>query len=315
VAVNPSNGRIYVANSISNTVLVMGSSYEQSYMSLSIQSGRSRLGENIVLTGTMKPPQTARIELNVTRPNGSATIIQVATNSTGGFSHQVALDQKGTWRMQASWKGGRRIMPCRSNILVFEVSAYSLRVNLQDAGFWVKLNSERREGPSVVFEASAGEHTLEAVPQIVEDGARWIFTRWSDNSVLNPRIIRITDDAEFTAIYSIEYLVQVSSGLGTVSGEGWYPANSSVTVSVSPTSVSKDFFTSYVFENWRANGTVVSDSSTYSFTVTCPVSLEAGWRTELNLTTIISIIGGILIIVTIIILLLQCKPKLPPPSA
>lgn len=62
----------------------------------------------------------------------------------------------------------------------------------------------------------------------------------------------------------------VPSGAGTVTGAGSYPLGSQVTVTATAA-------TGYQFDGWRKNGTYVSTSASYSFTLDSNTSLQAAF--------------------------------------
>lgn len=81
---------------------------------------------------------------------------------------------------------------------------------------------------------------------------------------------------------------------GNTSGDGSYEEDSQVTVNATPTS-------GWEFDNWRENGSVVSDSSGYTFTINnnrnlvanfSPIGCEPGWNivTYTNSTTAFGIV-------------------------
>jgi parallel beta-helix repeat protein len=87
--------------------------------------------------------------------------------------------------------------------------------------------------------------------------------------------------SRYTPLYGKSCLVELFSEMGKVSGAGQYEAGSTVVVQISPAVVPKDLFTDYVFRGWIAeNGTIVSKSPTYSFTVMEPLSLTASWEVQ-----------------------------------
>jgi len=110
------------------------------------------------------------------------------------------------------------------------------------------------------------------------------------------------------------YRVEATSEHGTVSGQGIFRSGWTATVAVTPTTISQDFFTNYVFEGWTVDQTVVSTSASYSFTVTAPVSLVAKWKTELNMVNIGLVGGGaiLLIVVVAFVVLRKPAPSSPP---
>lgn len=96
-------------------------------------------------------------------------------------------------------------------------------------------------------------------------------------------IMEANEPITLTAICDTDYLVSA------ISPSGW----SSGSLSVEHTQIGKDLLSNYIFEGWEANGTIVSASPTYSFTVEGPASLTAGWKTEPNVAMIGAIVGAI----------------------
>ena len=96
----------------------------------------------------------------------------------------------------------------------------------------------------------------------VYDG--YSFNQWSDGNTQNPRVISITQDATYTASFSVnQYAIQtVSDPLagGTTSGGGLYAYNQSVTLLATPAS-------GYAFLRWVKDGVQVSTNPSYTFNV------------------------------------------------
>ena len=99
----------------------------------------------------------------------------------------------------------------------------------------------------------------------------YTFVNWTKNgehvSTNATYTFNVTESATYVAHFqaqSQQYTITVSANPtngGTVSGGGTYAAGQSCTVSATAN-------TGYVFINWRENGTVVSTSANYTFTVT-----------------------------------------------
>jgi len=127
--------------------------------------------------------------------------------------------------------------------------------------------------------------------------------------------IYAASSASTTLTVTVRYRVEVFSEKGVAKGSGWYKPGATATVSITPTTIEKDFFTSYVFEGWLVEGKIVSTSPTYSFTVDKPVTLVAGWRTEMNLVNI-SMIAGVIVLMIVVSVILATRRRrapLPPP--
>ena len=106
----------------------------------------------------------------------------------------------------------------------------------------------------------------------------YTFTNWTENgtevSANKSYTFTITGNRTLVANFSqIQYVVTTSnnpSGGGTTSGSGAYSIGSSVTLTAVPN-------TGYTFTNWTENGTVVSTSSSYTFTITGYRALTANY--------------------------------------
>ena len=81
--------------------------------------------------------------------------------------------------------------------------------------------------------------------------------------------------AKFVAQYTVTASVS-PSGSGTVTGTGTYDTGTSVTVIATPA-------TDYSFVNWTSNGTVVSTSASYTFTLSSETALIANFKKNSNI--------------------------------
>jgi len=75
-------------------------------------------------------------------------------------------------------------------------------------------------------------------PQYPQDGTQYVFTGWQDGGATNPRTITVpaqaaTYTANFNTLYFLTTVANPTQG-GTVSGSGWYAANSTATVTATP---------------------------------------------------------------------------------
>ena len=113
----------------------------------------------------------------------------------------------------------------------------------------------------------------------------YTFTRWTENDSLVSTeasyTFEVSCDRSLTAVFTsngggsepIRYYVRVSADPmegGMVLGGGSYEEGQSCTVKASPNAL-------YTFSNWTENGHIVSDSATYTFTVTCNRNLVANF--------------------------------------
>ena len=106
--------------------------------------------------------------------------------------------------------------------------------------------------------------TISAIPN-----PGYAFLRWNDGSTANPRVVCLNHDTSFTAYFreDRDFFVQLASNnddWGTVTGQGYYSANSTATIKATPNS-------GYIFDRW-SDGNLLS---TRSITVTQDTTLTA----------------------------------------
>ncbi|RLE64189.1 MAG: hypothetical protein DRJ38_05970 [Thermoprotei archaeon] len=127
--------------------------------------------------------------------------------------------------------------------------------------------------------------TVSINPTVVDhgNGTRHVFEGWVKNGEListDPSYsFEVTEDVHLKARWKTEYLVEVYSEYGTVSGGGWYEKGAKATISVSPTEVEAEEKT-LVFKGWYLEGQLASKEASYSFTVDSPKSFTAEWTTK-----------------------------------
>lgn len=143
---------------------------------------------------------------------------------------------------------------------------------------------------------------------------RMAFRGWfeKDSLISNEQnfSIIINGPRKIVAKWKTEYRVEIHSNWGTAIGSGWYEPGTTVTVSIFPTIVEKNFFTNYVFDRWESNGNIVSTSPLYSFTLNKPVTLVAIWGAKLNVINLGIAIGTLVMIVfTTLIMILYRKHR------
>jgi hypothetical protein len=112
--------------------------------------------------------------------------------------------------------------------------------------------------------------------------AGYFFKEWHDGITQNPRTVTVTQDTIFIAIFEtlIEYHVEVIADnpiMGTVTGEGYYQKNTTVTIQATPNP-------NYHFKQWKDGNT----NNPRSITVTQDTTFTAIFDTiryELLLTS------------------------------
>jgi hypothetical protein len=190
-------------------------------------------------------------------------------------SSWIQLDQLVDIRVDATTEGGRQIE------LNAKVTGPSGSRNVA-----VKATSA-----ALAFEnAKWGTYRISVPDKLTLSDARYEFAGWSDGMTENPRSIDIIDDSTVTAVYSAEYLLQLSSDKGIVSGGGYYAEGETAIVSISTTEIT-GFPLDSSFGGWT--GDVRSSSSTMNVLMDGPKSINAEWQNSyLKLFGMVGAVGA-----------------------
>ncbi|MCK5740498.1 DUF2012 domain-containing protein, partial [bacterium] len=122
-------------------------------------------------------------------------------------------------------------------------------------------------------------------PQNLFVNTRMYFRTWSDDGTQTHTVTPVTD-AIYTAQMGMEYFVDVQSEYGTTTGSGWYQAATTASISVD-SQINPEDGVRYVFSGWEGNGTgsYTGSDNAVEFAVNGPISEQAIWRTEYEITT------------------------------
>jgi hypothetical protein len=159
------------------TVTVASSGYTGASASLKIQISQKlassitialspqsvQPGDAVTISGTLQPPISTSITLQITRPDKSLSRFGTSTDSDGGYSYQLTVSDEGTWTVRASWDGSDQYLPAASG----------------EASFTV--------GHAPVVASSITGYTL--TPGIVSRGDTMTFSVTVSNGVYDPATI------------------------------------------------------------------------------------------------------------------------------
>ncbi|MEM4245942.1 MAG: carboxypeptidase-like regulatory domain-containing protein [Candidatus Bathyarchaeia archaeon] len=173
------------------------------------------------------------------------------------------------------------------------------------------------EGLRIPQQPEAGWHPAGATiitskaPDLIEgaEGVRYRFKAWSlDGSDMlgNPSSFTMDRPHFLKAVYSTEYLVEVSSPYGTPSGSGWYPAGSTATISIQP---SEGFLIRHVFAGWT--GSYTGTEPLASFTVSRPMKIEASWATDYTVAVVLIMLATAAAAAALILIARRSAPQPP----
>ncbi|MGA2682155.1 MAG: hypothetical protein ABSF44_10200, partial [Candidatus Bathyarchaeia archaeon] len=117
-------------------------------------------------------------------------------------------------------------------------------------------------------------------------GTQYVFTGWSGDASgtsANSNPITMNGPKTATANWQTQYLLNVTSAHGTISGSGYYNSGTNATASVSPLTVAGAAGTQYVFTGWSGNASGTTSPSN-NITMNGPMAATANWQTQYNLT-------------------------------
>ena len=246
-----------------------------------------------------KPPAQYRVEVGVSGLPGKmktklyldgAVETELGTGETCQLSFDEGTQHKLSVTEMLEQDGERYIADQPSITVSAETShtfnyraEYLLKFATEPEG--LTLPSEPRTGWYLAGEAV----TTPTAPDLLGEsgGVRYRFKAWSlDGKELHGKAAGFVMDAPhlLKAVYSKEFLVEVSSPIGEAEGSGWYPAGSTATITVQP---SLGFWLKHVFTGWT--GDYVGRDPTATITVNKPMRIIATWTVDYTHLTILII--------------------------
>ena len=122
-------------------------------------------------------------------------------------------------------------------------------------------------------------------PQNLFDNTRMYFRTWSDDGFQTHTVTPISDTV-YTAQLGMDYYVDVQSEYGTTTGSGWYQAATTASISVDA-QINPEDGVRYIFSGWEGTGTgaYTGSENAVEFAVNGPITEQAVWRTEYEITT------------------------------
>jgi hypothetical protein len=137
----------------------------------------------------------------------------------------------------------------------------TLEVLSDPAGLVFNLNSGTYSSPkSFVFEKGTSvqisfpalqEKDVDA--DLVGNDTRYIFSRWADGSTTNAKTFELGADTGLKAIYTTEFLVDVSSEFTEIDGSGWHKKGSTLNLAAPEVS-------GFRFAMWLVNGSAIEQN-------------------------------------------------------
>lgn len=124
----------------------------------------------------------------------------------------------------------------------------------------------------VKIETSKGVHSIEVQANVDQDKVHGTFIQWSDSKASASRTVNLEENTSLSAVYRIQYYVEVVSPYGSTQGTGWYEANSTIEPAIQPPTDSQRFL---AFSYWS------SGNHSYGLgepiRVSWPMTIQAIW--------------------------------------
>jgi hypothetical protein len=130
--------------------------------------------------------------------------------------------------------------------------------------------------PAKVENIEWGLYRVSVPEQLTTADARYEFVQWSDGVQQNSRPLNVIDGSTITAVYSAQYLLQVSSSKGAATGAGYYAEGDRATISVSPQTIS-GFPVDSSFSGWSGGAILAPSSPATEVVMDGPKSVRAEW--------------------------------------
>ncbi len=122
------------------------------------------------------------------------------------------------------------------------------------------------------IQTSKGFHNLEVQANIEQNSVRGEFIQWNDSSTAASRTLQLDEDTSLTAVYRVQYYVDVVSQFGVTQGAGWYDANSTIEPSIQ---APIDGQQSFAFSYWSKGNQ--SYGLGEPIRVSSPMTIQAVW--------------------------------------
>jgi hypothetical protein len=212
-----------------------------------------------------------------TRPGDNTVTV---TASKPGYepatvTSRISLEQSVSINLDAVTEGGNAIRP--------ELTVDGPTTSKKDV-------MVRSDSQAEIRDTRWGAYLVEAPEEFSTPDGKFTFVQWSDGATENPRSFDVIQDSTITAVYSAQYLLQVSSDEGTVAGAGYYDEGEAALVSIDTTTSMGILVDSY-FAGW--SGDIASSSQTTSVVMDGPKHVKAEWsQSYVKLIALLAAAGG-----------------------
>ncbi|MBD3386968.1 hypothetical protein GF407_18840 [candidate division KSB1 bacterium] len=148
-------------------------------------------------------------------------------------------------------------------------------------GLEILVDSVSYSSPKAFLWGSGSVHELSVpTPQYVSDRHRFVFEKWYHEEPRTHRVTVEEDSSLYTALFTSQYLVDITSGAGAVEGAGWYDDSSMVYLAADSMVIQGDSIR-YLFDGWQ--GDIRSSQNPYALLVDSCRCISVNWRKQVGI--------------------------------
>ncbi len=282
-----------VSASVSNQYYAQGPGERLSFQGWSGDATGGKLTSDPIL---MDGPKTARAQygtqfyLDVSSAYGEvagAGWYDAGTNAVASLTSGVVAGATGTRSVFVSWNGDTSGTDPSSSQSILMNGPHTVGTTWRTE-YELRIDSTYGSvvGAGWYRAGSFATASLNASVIGTGSGARVVFKGWTGDAAGNAAYgsspILMSGPRTAQAQWSKEYLLQIVSDIGTISGTGWYGEGASVELHASTEATSAG--QTYHFSGW--SGGVTSAHTSVTVTMTGPMTVRANWTTT-------AVLGGL----------------------
>lgn len=245
------------------------------------------------------------------QPSLAAFCLTAPRNSSGAEHVQFKIGGiLGSPLLQTSWKLNMTAVLLTSNRTIVENSASSVlfTIVVSPMILTVKVPStiavtidgtQQSPGP-IELPVSPGVHVISVPSKVQVDSAtRLRFDGWTDGFGLPNRTVTIEMSRTFEAVYVTQYLLTIAGQGVSATGQGWYDAGSTATITVSQTEPMAGILGllggKLRFQGWLESKQLLAESPMSKIVMDKPHTLTIAWQADYILPMIISAVAIIIL--------------------
>lgn len=251
------------------------------------------VSRDVAFTERVSAPTAAQYAISLAASPASGGSVNGA-GTYGANATAIVVAAAASGYVFSNWSENQSIVSTSASYQFVVTSSRALTANFTAAvptSYLISISANPLNGGSVSGSGFYSQNSTVLLTATPASGYR--FSNWTESGVVvstsaNYQFAATSNRAlvaNFAAATPTSYAISVSpnpTNAGSATGGGTYGANSTVTVSASPSS-------GYSFTSWTETGTVVSTSASYQFTATGNRTLVANFAALVATTYVINV--------------------------